>query len=245
MRTLISDTADVVFRRKSDGKTVFTGEAQLAGLSGEISEDDVRGGIGNRKISKIRSDKALTLTVRDALFDLEYLSMTQGVAIKSGTANVFKTESNLTVVDTAGTLGITVVGAPLDNKVTLTNAKGETTNVVVATKKATVPAQFAAKDEKVTALYRETVTGNIVTLDSKTFSESYEVEYRTIAYNPATNKVVSDIYFQFDNALPAGSFDISLENGNALAPEITFDALAAPGGSEMGRVIEVPRVVAP
>lgn len=245
MRTLIMDTADVVFKRKSDGKVVFTAEAQLAGLAGEISEDDVFGGIGNKKIAKIRSQKNITLTVRTALFDLEYLSMTQGVAITNGTANVYKTDTDLTVTDTAGVLGITVVGTPIDNKVTLTNTKGETTNVVATAKKVTVPTSFAAKDERVSAMYKESVTGNIVRLDSKTFSENYEVEYHTIAYNPATNQVVSDVYFQFDNALPSGSFDLSLENGNALAPEITFDALAPLNGSEIGRIIEVNRAVAP
>jgi hypothetical protein len=244
-KILISDTADVVMRRKSDGKTIFTAEAQTAGITQDISETDVRGGIGNKKIAVIRSDKSIKLKTKMALFDLEYLSVTQGVAVVNGSANVFKTEENLLVVDAAGILSVTVTGTPIDNKVTLTNLKGVSQEFTVTTKKATVLAAFAAAGEAVSALYKEAVTGNIVSLDSKKFSENYEVEYHTIAYNPSTNQVVSDIYFQFDNCLPAGAFDISLENGNALSPALDFEALAALNSSEIGRVIEIPRVVTP
>lgn len=240
-KLLISDTADLTFKRKSDGKVIFTSEAQLAGISQEIQEDDVFGGIGNKRVAKIRSQKAISLSTRMALFDLEYLSVTQGVAVEAnGTANVFKKEENLPVVDATGTLSVTVTGTPVDNKVTLISANGESKEYTANAKKVTVTTGFAAGD-KVTAIYRESVTGNIVTLDSAKFSEAYEVEFKTIAYNPVNNTVVSDIYFQFDNCLPSGSFDIQLENGNALAPELNFDALAAPNSSEVGRVIEVPR----
>jgi hypothetical protein len=242
MKTLIADTADVVMRRKSDGKTIFTAEAQIAGISQEISENEVRGGIGNKKISVIRSDKNINLTTKMALFDLEYLSMTQGVAVESGTATVTKKEE-LSVVG-SGTLTVTVTGTPANNKVTLINSKGVSQEFTAVAKACTVTAPFATAGEKVTALYKDTVTGNIVKLQSDTFSENYEVEYRTIAYNPVTNQVVADIYFQFDNCLPSGAFEISLENGNALAPELKFQALTAPNSSDIGRIVEVPRDVA-
>jgi hypothetical protein len=242
MKTLIADTADVVMRRKSDGKTIFTAEAQIAGISQEISENEVRGGIGNKKISVIRSDKNINLTTKMALFDLEYLSMTQGVAVDTaGTANVTKKEEGLSVTGTT-TLTVVVTGTPLSNKVTLINSKGVSQEFTAVTKTVTVTAPFASAGDKVTALYKESVTGSIVKLQSDTFSENYEVEYRTIAYNPTTNQVVADIYFQFDNCLPSGAFDISLENGNALAPELKFQALVAPNSSDIGRIVEVPRV---
>jgi hypothetical protein len=243
MQTLINDTADVLFKRKSDGKVIFTSVAQLAGISQAIEESDVFGGIGNKRIAKIRSQKTITLNTRMALFDLEYLAMTQGVAVTNGSATVTKTES-VKVIDDAGTLSATVEGTPIDNKVTLQNAKGETVELTATAKEVTVADGFAEAGESVTAVYKETVTGNIVKLDSETFSESYEVEYRTISYDPSTNQVVSDIYFQFDNALPSGSFELSLENGNALAPELNFDVLTPRGKTEMGRIIEVPRATA-
>jgi hypothetical protein len=241
-KLLISDTADLTFKRKSDGKVIFTSEAQLAGISQSIEESDVFGGIGNKRVAKIRSQKAISLSTRMALFDLEYLSVTQGVAVQSnGTANVFKKEENLSVVDTTGTLSVTITGTPVDNKVTIISANGDSKEFTASAKKVTVTTGFAAGD-KVTAVYRETVSGKVVVLDSAKFSEAYEVEFKTIAYNPLNNVVVSDIYFQFDNCLPSGSFEISLENGNALAPELNFDALTAANSSEIGRVIEVPRL---
>jgi hypothetical protein len=242
MKLLVADTADLTFKRKSDGKVIFTSEAQLAGISQQIDEKDIFAGIGNKKIAKIRSQKNITLKTKMALFDLEYLSVTQGVAVASdGTANVFKKEENLTVVDNTGTLSVTITGTPVD-KVTLINAVGDSKDYTPTAKKVTISDSFVVAGDKVTAVYRETVTGNIVTFDSAKFSENYEVEYKTIAYNPVTNEIVSDIYFQFDNCLPSGSFDLSLESGNAYAPELNFDALTAPNSSEIGRVVEVPRV---
>ncbi|ADP32533.1 hypothetical protein [Bacillus atrophaeus] len=46
MKTVIQDTADVYFRRKSDGQLVFTAEAQTASFSQTISEDKLRGRSG-------------------------------------------------------------------------------------------------------------------------------------------------------------------------------------------------------
>ncbi|MFB6445949.1 hypothetical protein ACFCVT_20345, partial [Bacillus velezensis] len=64
---------------------------------------------------------------------------------------------------------------------------------------------------------------------------------RTIAYNPDTEEVYSDIYIQFPNVSPSGEFEMSLENGNALAPEIKFEALADTDTDEMAVVIEASR----
>ncbi|MED3562249.1 hypothetical protein [Bacillus xiapuensis] len=241
MKTLINDTADVVFKRKSDGHLIFTAEAQLASISQQIQEDKLKGGIGNKTISLLRSDKEISLKVKNALFDLDWLSMTQGVAVAEGTVNVYEREENLAVTDNAGTLQVTITGTPVGTTVSVINAKGESEQATVATKVVTVPTGHAAKGEKVAVVYQKSVTGNIVSLDSKKFSEQYAVEYHTIEYDPATNLVIADLYVQFDSVLPSGSFDLSFENGNALSPELDFTALTSTANSEIGRVIEVPR----
>lgn len=59
MKMVIQDTADVYFKRKSDGHTVFTTEAQLASLSGAISEEKLYAGIGNKPIYILKTQKNL------------------------------------------------------------------------------------------------------------------------------------------------------------------------------------------
>lgn len=239
MKTLINDTCDVVFTRKSDGKLLITAEAQLASISQQVQEDKLKGGIGNKTISLLRSDKEITLKVRNALFDLEWLAMTQGVQVTSGTATVNKREDDLIVASGK----VTITGTPVGTDVTIINADGDSESTTVATKSVTVPVDFANDGEKISVMYSTSVTGNKLSLDAKKFSEQFSVEYHTIEYNPATNAVVNDLYIQFDSVLPSGAFELSFENGNALTPELDFTALTSGASSELGRVIEVPRAV--
>lgn len=241
MKTLINDTCEVIFKRKSDGKLVFTAESQLASISQQITEEKLKGSIGNKVISLIRSDKEISLKVKNALFDLDFLAMTQGVSVQSnGTATVYTKEENLSVTG-SGSLTATIIGTPVGTSVTVINAKGDSQTTTVATKVVSIPNGFAVAGDKVTVVYPQSVTGNVLSLDSKKFSEQYSCEYHTIEYNPSDNTVIADLYIQFDSVLPSGQFDLSFENGNALTPELDFTVLTPVTSSEMGRIIEVKR----
>ena len=241
---LIIDTADVQIKRKSDGHLFATTKAQLASIAQSLGiNEKVFGGIGNKPLAIIKGQKEITSTFRNAFFDLELLSMTQGIEVKeNGTATVYKNEADLKVVDTTGTLSVTITGTPVDNEVTLINEDGEKAQVTLTAKKATVPALFAAEGEILSATYTEAITGNIVEFETDKFPEAYTLEYHTIGYDPETNKVVVDIYIQLDHVVPNGEFEMSLENGSPLAPEITFDALTAKNSKTLGRIIESKRV---
>lgn len=248
MKTLINDTADVVFKRKSDNTLILTAEAQLAQITQAVTENKLKGGIGNKTISLIRSDKEITLKVKNALFDLNWLSMTQGVTVQSnGTATVYGREDGL-VTTGSTTLTATITGTPVagTTSVSVVDTKGNIATGTISSKIVTLPANVVGgfnviSGDKVSVVYQQTVTGNILSLDSKKFSEQFTVEYHTIEYDPSTNLVVADLYIQFDSCLPAGAFDMQLQNGTALSPEIDFTALVPSGATEVGRVIEIKR----
>ena len=241
-KLLIIDTADAVMRRKSDGHVFVTSEAQLASISQSLGIDDkIYGGIGNKPLAIMKGQKEITSTLRNAFYDQEILSMTQGVAIENGSATVYETEHGLKVVDNDGTLSVTITGSPNGNTVLVTNKHGETLEATVATKTVTIPTGHAEPGELVSVRYKKDITGDIVSLESDKFAEAYELEYHTIGYDPETNKVVKDIYIQLDHVVPGGDFELSFENGSAIAPEITFEALAAPNSTAIGRIIEKDR----
>lgn len=243
MKLLVMDTADVVMKRKSDGHVFITAEAQLTSISQSLGiNEKIFGGIGNKPLAIIKGQKEVTSTLRNAFYDQEFLSMTQGVAInENGTATVYKTEKELTVVDNAETLEVTITGKPINNTVYVRNSAGEVEQATFTSGKVTIPTGHANAGEIVSVTYQEEVKGNIVELDAEKFAEAYTLEYHTIAYDPQTNKVVKDIYIQLDHVIPTGEFELSLENGNAVAPEINFECLAAPNTNKIGRVIEVDR----
>ncbi|MFS0643675.1 hypothetical protein [Siminovitchia sp. 179-K 8D1 HS] len=239
-KSVIQDTAEVIITNKETGQVVINAEAQVASMSQSLEETPLFGGIGNKKLFVIRTQKELELTTSSAFFDLEYLAMTQGVSVdKEGKATVTKTET-ATIAEGK----VTINGTP-KGKVRIIAFDGEQGDATVSSGSITVPEGLAKDGDKVTVTYQEEVTGRKVEIDSEKFSNKFKVEYRTIAYDPETAIVESDIYFIFDEVVPSGSFELSLSNGEAYAPELTFQVLTPRGETSMGRIIEVPRKSTP
>ncbi|WP_144498320.1 hypothetical protein [Bacillus pumilus] len=241
MKMVIQDTADVYFRRKSDGHLAFTAEAQLASLSGAISEEKLYGGIGNKPLYILKTQKELTLSVRNAFFDLDFLAMSQGEDVQEGIdVKLFDREHSIQVAEDNS---VEVKGKTLtDHMVTFYNKKNQVYQVVSSSDgKYTLPVAFVSPKETVTAVFHVEKTGRSMSIKASRFSERYEVEYRTIAYNPETEQVYSDIVIQFPNVSPSGEFELSLENGQALTPEFKFEALADMNTDNMAVISEIPR----
>ncbi|MEK4907335.1 hypothetical protein [Niallia sp. FSL M8-0099] len=244
MKLLISDSADIIIKRKSDGHLFMSAEGQLASISQSLGiNEKIFGGLGNKPLAIMRGQKEVTSTIRNAFYDMEILSMTQGVAInEEGTGTILKDEKGLKVVDNTGVLEVTITGTPAGTTAYVRNTAGETATATIATNKVTIPTGHAVAGELVTVAYSSEVEGKVLTLDGEKFAEAYEVQYHTIGYDPSTNKVVKDIYIQLDHAVPSGDFELSFENGTAIAPEVTFDALTPANSTEIGRIYEVDRV---
>lgn len=243
MKLLVIDTADVVMKRKSDGHLFITAEAQLTSISQTLGiNEKIYGGIGNKPLAIMKGQKEVTSVLRNAFYDQEFLSLTQGVAIdKDGSATVYETEKGLTVAENAGALEVTI-GNTTVTSVHVRNAKGELEAATSTSGKVTIPVGHAVAGEIVSVTYQTEITGDIVELDGEKFAEAFTLEYHTIAYDPDTNKVVKDIYIQLDHVVPSDEFEMSLENGTAIAPEVNFECMASPNSTSIGRIIEVDRV---
>lgn len=238
METLIKDVADLILTRKSDGHVVLNTMMQLTGLEQTLTEERIKGGIGNKTIALMRNDKEVALNTRNAVFDLEWLAASQGVAIEeNGTAVVTKYE----VVKVASG-AVAVAGTPVDNKIIIHDVDGSQDEATVTTGSATLPVGAVAVDgDEVTITYKEEITGDIVSMDAEKFAEKYKAELRTIEYSLDTDQVIADIYFIFDEVSPSGAFSLSLENGTAVAPEMNFTVLQPKNKSEFGRIIREMR----
>ena len=239
---VIMDTVNVFLKRKSDNHIVAKTRTQMGSISQTVSSEKLYGAIGNQTVAILETQKEVSLSYRNALWDLEYLSMTQGVAVKENEAVTIKKTEKLPVVDNSGTLQVTVTGTPVDNAVVVFDLDGSQQEVAATSKVAVIPTGFdAGEGDTVQVVYDVAATGDVVTFDSAKFSELYEIEMATIAYDPATMQVVKDVYIQFDQVKPSGEFEMSFENGTALTPEITLEAMTPDGTTEMGRIFTVDR----
>ena len=238
---IIQDVCDVIITDLVTGKVAANTYMQMSSLEGTINEEDLRAGIGNGKIFKIRSEKDLNLNFRSAVFDSEWLAMTQGVTVNSTSVEVTRTER---LIIKAGK--ITILGTPVGNTVTLTDADGSTNEAAATSKEVTVPIGFTLKDgDDIIVVYKENVTGEGIEFDATKFSSKYKVELRTISYDLNTAEIYSDIYFIFPECLSGGDFNFSFEAGSVITPEISFSVLQPRGSTVMGQMIDVPRVKAP
>jgi len=236
-QVVIQDVCNVVITDIATGKVAANTYMQMSALEGTISEEDLRAGIGNGKIFKIRSDKDINLNFRSAVFENDWFAMTQGVEVLSDTVKVTRSER---LVINAGS--ITLTGTPVDATVKLTDADGSVEEATAVGKEVEIPVGFTLTDgDDIVVTYQEEVTGDTVSIDSAKFSRKYKVEMQTIAYDLNTAEVYSDIYFIFPETLPGGDFTFSFEAGTVITPEITFSVLNARGTTEMGKMVEVVR----
>lgn len=237
-QVVIQDVCDVVITDIATGKVAANTYMQMSSLEGTISEEDLRAGIGNGKIFKIRSEKDINLNFRSAVFDNDWLAMTQGVSVTEKTVEVTRAER---LIIKAGK--VSILGTAVANTATLADADGSIQEVAVTTKEITVPMGFTLTDgDEIIVTYKESVTGDGIEFDATKFSNKYKVELRTISYDLNTAEIYSDIYFIFPECLPGGDMSFSFEAGSVITPEISFSVLQPRGTTVMGEMVDVPRV---
>lgn len=239
---VVMDTVNVFLKRKSDGHLVARTRTQMGSIAQTVGEERLKGSIGNQTIAVLNMDKEIEVTFRNALFDLEYLSMTQGVGIVNKAVTIKKSEE-LIVVDNLGSLEVTIVGTPAGATVSVFDTDGTNQEVAHTSKVVEIPVGYdAVAGDKILVVYNQTATGDVVEFDSKTFSELYELEMTTICYNPDSMVVEKDLYIQFDSVKPSSAFDLSFESGSAIAPELSLTVLTPKNSSIMGRIFTVDRI---
>lgn len=241
---IIQDVAECIITDLASGKVMAQTKLQMSSLEMTVNTEDLRAGIGNKKIFQIKSDKDLVVNTRNAVFTEEALAMTQGVDIvDSDTVEVTRSEA---VCLKEGETEITLTGEPKDDKVTITDSKGLVEEFTVAGGKVdlTGKTDILSMDE-VIVIYKEEVTGSSIEFDAEKFSKNVKLELRTIAYDLNTSEVFSDIYFVFPRASVSDEFSLSFEAGTVITPEISFNILQPTCGSAMGKMINVPRKFTP
>jgi hypothetical protein len=211
----------------------------MTSVEQKIKEEKIKGGIGNGDVAILRTDKEVTLKVRNAIYDTSWLEMTAGVEYESKTNTVYYTEKGLVLTSGA----VTLTKVPKDTtSVILVDSVGKQFTAVYEDVGKTATITGGVDGDVYLALYQiDIAASQTLSIDVTKFAENYYVEYHTIAYNPETNNVDKDIYWQFDKVLPVSQFNISFEAGKNYSPEVEFNILTNPNSTEVGRVIEVVR----
>ena len=209
----------------STGQKIFTAKTLIdSSISIGITEEEVRGGKGNALIGKYFHTSTFGLTLQDALFDLNYLSLKVGGTVKIG-GDVLTKE--MVTVGASG--AITVTGTPKsflggiygwygdEQRLTFT---GKTGTVVGQTQGDLVEIQYYAHDE---ALQELTIPADFIP------AEGYMVLTGTLfngdPKNTSGSSKVGELSIEIPRFQLGGATDLSMTATGASQTSLDGSAL--------------------
>lgn len=245
---VIQDTCEVVLTDVISGDQIGVGYAQIAGLEQTVTEDDLRGGIGNKLVFVLRSAKDITLNVTSATFKPEFIALMSGVPMEKLVKDIYTMRTMDVVADSAGTgIAIKLPTGTKVNSARVAAPDGKQYTIEVTTDEIVLPnaASDPFEDVKVgdsvdlfTLEKAQEVEGTRFLSDK--FAHKFAVQYRTITYDQETAAPFSEIFFDFPETIPSGSFNLALQNGEAYIPELNFRVTAPKGSNELGTMFHRP-----
>lgn len=237
---VIHDTCEVLITDLVTKDVIAIGYAQTAGLEQTLTEDELRGGIGNKLAYMIRSAKDITLNVTSATFKPEYLALFSGDKVQEMTEDITRM-TYLTVSDNAGTKEIKVpTKLSTVTKFRIEDTDGKQVELTATGGVIDASTLKAEEGAELEAYYIESVTGKGVKFKTNKFPNKFKVEYRTVSYDRELAAISENLHFIFPEAIPSGAFNLALQNGQAYIPEFTFRVTAPKGCNTLGKTLSTP-----
>lgn len=233
----IQDTADVLLTRKSDGFKIASGTTQSTSISQSVEEEVIKGGIGNRSLFTIKSDKEIEIQIKDAVFNPQWLAASQGVKVENGKELVVE---NVETVEVEKDGKISIADSTYDGEAVFVDSKGENHKVTFAKGEATVTEAADQVGKEGMVAYEVKRTGKSIAIRADRFAEKYKAQLNTVIYEAETEQIVEDLFAIFHNVTPSSEFELGLEAGSALAPEMTLRCTADAKTKEIGNWFTSP-----
>lgn len=233
---VIKDTMEVFLQDIATPTNVyFLGINSKATWVKKLSNTILRGGIGNLPKYILQTANEATYQVDPLFWGDSLIGILNGTSSASGTATVKVTEK-LQVASGS----VTVVGTPSGTTADVFDPLGKHYVGTIATKVVTITSP-PADGTWVTVTYDSSVTGNITNLSADKFPVAHKIFAHTVAYDPSSQAIISDIYLNFYQATPDGSINAALEAGKESVLPILFQLTTPVNSNDFGQYIVVPR----
>ena len=239
---VLASVGTVQFFDQSSGDLIVTSKTLVdSGINFSVTAEDIRGGMANALLSQYFHDSAMSLTLTDALFSLEYMALNVGGTIQTGAdvltlEQVTTTEANkITVKETPQKFGnFGVIGwyslSSEDNWTKITfDADTKTANVPNLPQGTTVCVKYTKTDASaeqftVSSTFIPAQVYGVLTLplfksgtEEKQFSNSSKV---------------GEVQVVIPNFIFSGAMDLSLTASGATTTPLSGNALATFTGLE-------------
>ena len=237
---VLAGVGNIQFIDKSSGEIVITSKTLTSsGMNFTISSEDVRGGLANQLLAKYFHDSALTLSLEDALFNLEYLAVNVGSTITVG-SDVMTTEQVTTTVANQ----ITVTNTPQKfstlNEIGWYSIAGQDdwTKITFEGKVATVPNLPVGTTVCVKYMKNDATAEEFVVSSAFIPSQCYALltlplfKSGTDAQSYSSSSKVGEVQVEIPTFLFDGSQELSLTSSGVATSSLSGSALATFTGNE-------------
>jgi hypothetical protein len=236
--TLISDNGDVI------ATTTLTD----ASIDVKVTENEIRAGAGNTLLGTLHVSRDITISLTDISFRPDWLSKQLGQDVVTGAGVAYCAPKFYTVVDTSGTLTITLDKTPADTStLAIYDADGvkiSSSAYTVATKTVTFTTGVVGGDavEVRTYTYATDAATQTIEFDSAVFAKGMKAILSTVEIE-GDESITHDIQYIFDNCVPDGNFQIQTKSQKeAAAQAFGLKVIKPTTTTVVGRMLRIPHV---
>lgn len=225
---------------KASGNILATSNTLTdSGISFAVTAEDIRGGQANKLLAQYFHDSGMSLTLTDALFDLNYLALNVGGTISVGgdimtSEQIVTTVANqVTVTETPqdfiglGAIGwVSIAGKNDWTKVSFT---GKTASVADLPSGSTVCVKYIARDE---AVREFTVSSAFIPDQCYALLTLPLFKSGTDSNAYSSSSKVGEVQVEIPTFLLSGGQDLSLTSSGAATTALSGNALATFAGGQ-------------
>ena len=241
MNIKVMDTMEAIIIDDATGKAMYFGGTNTGSVSQTVSTEKIKGYIGNEVMSITNSDKEFKFTVENALFAEEGILLANGCdEFTSGSIDIKQVDRCKAETDATKVVIKLTEEPKTGTKVIVKDIFG---TEIAATADATDKKKYTVTSGEVgieyDAIYTVTkATAEYIDLDNRKTGKNKHVQLHTIGYNPITNEVYCDYYWDFYSCVPQ-PVEMSTGAGKNNGTKIDFETMAI--GGSYGRFIKVKR----
>lgn len=210
---------------KDPNKIIGFSKLQNLTIDMSAETDEVRGGDDPYPITEFPRTNNITVTAQNALFDIDYMALSQGTKFETK-ASVDMTEFLNVVIPADGV--VELEETPVDGSVVI---KGFTKDDTPAKGKYSVNGKtitFHTDDanENINGIYKVKRTGNVKSVSGLKgkFPKPFKFTHRIPIYNDA-NQIVQQMEFTIFKCKSDSNFNFDLAQQQAYAPQVSLKTL--------------------
>jgi len=213
-----------------NGKSYFYGATEEGSISQGVDQQPLTAGIGNKVKAILQTQKEVTFTVKNLFHNDSFLAMQSGSDFTIGSRDIMHKEE-VVAVDNLGSIQCTITGTPKDDIVYVADKFGVNYPATFSAGVVTITTGgVAGKLYTISYLVTNTAVSILPSVADK-YPTTKHIQLHGIAYDPDTNIVVADIYYDFKLAMPDGNVERAYGKGENTPDSITFTTLEDDAGN--------------